>query len=318
MTRKKRIQYEGAWYHIMNRGAGRKYILADTSNKQTFLQLIGDIYKKYGIEIHAYCLMDNHYHLLVRTPELNLSKAMKHLQALYTRIYNKIINSDGPIFRGRYKAVLIESTTSVLHVCRYIHLNPVEANFTSGLNYKWSSFKNYVNINNLQHDWLHLDFLKSNIGEADFISKFQIFHNQKTDNKIQCFYDINNNTSFSIMSEQTLFDCAKTIANEKNILKLSTLEKHIQDYFISTQSVRTPLSGHSSHAKITLLIIASEIYGYPLREITNFFGYKQTSTASKTLNKYIKLFSSPELKDLKNFINDSVRLIVTIAEKLKK
>ena len=80
MARARRLEYENAWYHVMNRAAGKKFVFSDENNKYIFFELIAETYKKYEIEIHAYCLMDNHYHLLIRTPKANLSKAMHYIQ----------------------------------------------------------------------------------------------------------------------------------------------------------------------------------------------------------------------------------------------
>jgi len=89
----------------MNRGAGRKAIFDYAAHHALFLELLRDIVEMFKVEIHAYCLMDNHYHLLVKTPHANLGRAMRHLNGVYTQRHNRIANTDGPLFRGRYKAL---------------------------------------------------------------------------------------------------------------------------------------------------------------------------------------------------------------------
>ena len=99
----------------------------------------------FSVETHAYCLMDNHYHLLLHTLEGNLSRAMRHINGNYTKKFNRIQQSDGPLFRGRYKAILIEQDAYLLQLSRYIHLNPVVAgSVTSAKEYPWSSYCYYT------------------------------------------------------------------------------------------------------------------------------------------------------------------------------
>ena len=95
----------------------------------------------FKVETHAYCLMDNHYHLLLRTPQGNLSRAMRHLNGVYTQRYNRIQKTDGPLYRGRYKAILIDVDAYLLNVSRYIHRNPIEACIVRRAErYPWSSY----------------------------------------------------------------------------------------------------------------------------------------------------------------------------------
>lgn len=159
MSREHRIQYENAWYHVMNRAAGKKFIFKDENNKYIFMELLKDIHDKYAVQIHSFCIMDNHYHLLLRTPKANLSKAIHSLQFRYSSTYNKIINSDGPVFRNRFKSILINNDSYLLQICRYIHLNPIEAKIAKINEYKWSSYNYYISSLN-KPIWLYTDFLK--------------------------------------------------------------------------------------------------------------------------------------------------------------
>ena len=128
MARALRIEYEGGWYHVMNRGAGRRNIFNEPEDRNLFLNLLQELHVRFRIEIHAYCLMGNHYHLLIRTPLANLSRAMAHLNGIYSRRRNQKYQSDGPLFRGRFKSIIIDAENYLLRLSRYIHLNPVSAN----------------------------------------------------------------------------------------------------------------------------------------------------------------------------------------------
>src|SRR3990170_4951640 len=106
MTRPPRILFENAWYHLMNRGAGRRSIFKCDEHRELFISLLSELGEKFAVETHAYCLMNNHYHLLVRTPAPGLSDAMKYLAGVYTKKFNRLEKTDGPLFRGRFKAIV--------------------------------------------------------------------------------------------------------------------------------------------------------------------------------------------------------------------
>jgi len=145
MSRPLRIEYKGAWYHVMNRGLARQPIFYNDTSRKLFLELLNEIHHRYSVEIHAYCLMGNHYHLFVRTPLGNLSRAMRHLNGVSTQRFNKLQMRDGPLFRGRYKSILVEADTYFLRLSRYIHLNPVVGNIVDTAEaYPWSSYSAYV------------------------------------------------------------------------------------------------------------------------------------------------------------------------------
>ena len=107
MSRPLRIEYANAFYHVMNRGAGRRAIFNTEDEQELFLSLLSEAHSQYNIEVHSYCLMTNHYHLLIKPPMANLSRAMRHINGIYTQRYNRLNGTDGPLFRGCYKAILV-------------------------------------------------------------------------------------------------------------------------------------------------------------------------------------------------------------------
>ena len=145
MSRPLRIEYPGAWYHIMNRGLGRQEIFRCDEDRSLFLEILGATVGTYGIEVHTYSLMPNHYHLLIHTPTAGISRAMRHLNGVYTQKVNRCWKSDGPIFRGRFKAILVEREEYLTELVRYIHLNPVRAGLCQHpQDHRWSSHEAYL------------------------------------------------------------------------------------------------------------------------------------------------------------------------------
>jgi putative transposase len=126
MARPSRIEYPGAVYHIMSRGSGRQKVFLSRSDYRGFLRTVSEAHDLWGIEVFAYCLMPNHYHLCVRTPRGNLSRVMRHVDGLYTQRFNRSHKRDGSLFRGRYKAIVVDANECLMAVVRYIHLNPVD------------------------------------------------------------------------------------------------------------------------------------------------------------------------------------------------
>ena len=141
MARPIRIEYDGAVYHVTSRGNARKRIYKDEVDRLKFLDILAEINRRYNWLCHTYCLMDNHYHLIIETPNGNLSKGMRQLNGVYTQSFNRRHNRVGHIFQGRYKAILVEKESHLLEVCRYVVLNPVRAKAVKKPgNWKWSSY----------------------------------------------------------------------------------------------------------------------------------------------------------------------------------
>jgi len=145
MARALRIEYKGAFYHVISRGNNREETFLDDTDRKQFLKYLKEQTLRYGIKIHAWCLMSNHYHLVVETPLGNLSKTMQSLNTSYTVYFNHRHRKVGHLFQGRYKAVLVQADEYLHCLSRYIHLNPVRANIVKDPGeYRWSSYKSYI------------------------------------------------------------------------------------------------------------------------------------------------------------------------------
>ena len=141
MARPLRIEYPGAVYHITSRGNEKKPVYKDDQDRENFLSILDKVNKRYHWLCHAYCLMDNHFHLLIETPDGNLSIGMRQLNGVYTQAFNKRHRRAGHLFQGRYKAILIQKDSHLLEVCRYVVLNPVRAGLVEDPGqWRWSSY----------------------------------------------------------------------------------------------------------------------------------------------------------------------------------
>lgn len=165
MSRPLRIFYPGAFYHITARGNERKEIFKSTQDRVRFLSYLESAHKRYGALIHGYCLMDNHYHLLLETPGENLSQIMHHINGAYTIYYNVKRKRSGHLFQGRYRAIVVEKDEYCLELSRYIHLNPVRAGIVESVEeYPWSSYLSYIGKREEQ-EWLETGYVLAYFGK---------------------------------------------------------------------------------------------------------------------------------------------------------
>lgn len=145
MARPLRIEYPGAYYHVINHGNGGEKVFKGIGDKKKFLEYLKKTVERFSLILHTYCLMTNHYHLLLETPQSNLSVAIQWLNVSYAAYYNRKHQRSGHIFQGRYKAILIDADEYLGHLSRYIHLNPVRAGMVTTVEqYPWSSYPAFI------------------------------------------------------------------------------------------------------------------------------------------------------------------------------
>ncbi len=167
MSRPLRIEFPGAWYHVMNRSRKGTKLFSSREDYLSFYELMQETAEMFNIKISAYCFMSTHYHLLVQTPDGNLSRCMRHINGVYTQRYNIRHGCDGTLFRGRYKTILIEADSYLLQVVRYIHRNPLRAHVVDKIDgYKWSSHKGYIS-NAKKWNWLNKGFILSLFSQVE-------------------------------------------------------------------------------------------------------------------------------------------------------
>jgi REP-associated tyrosine transposase len=180
MARPLRIEFEGALYHVTSRGDERKAVFFDDADRAAFLKILGDVVGRFGWLCHAYCLMTNHYHLLIETPNANLSRGMRHLNGVYTQQFNRVHERVGHVMQGRFKSILVEKDSYLLELARYVVLNPVRARMVRSVrDWKWSSYRATAGQEApfafLTVEWLLSQFSKN---PAEAVSQYRRFVRQ--------------------------------------------------------------------------------------------------------------------------------------------
>ncbi len=171
MARPVRLEFSNAIYHVTTRGGDGGDIFVDDEDRKLFLSVLEEVVSRTGWIVHAYVLMDNHYHLLIETPKPNLSRGMRQLNGVYTQRFNILHASGGPVFQGRFKAILVERESFLLDLCRYIVLNPVRLKAVKNISrYRWSSYR--ATAGEVQAPaWLSTSWILQHFGKSTSVSQ---------------------------------------------------------------------------------------------------------------------------------------------------
>jgi len=306
----------------MNRGADHQTIFFNDYHRRIFLDLLSHISLVYKIEVHAYCLMTNHYHLLLRTNRPNLPEAMRYLDSVYTSRLNKDFGRDGPLLRGRYKSVLVEADEYILHVSRYIHLNPFEAGLVNDLTkYHWSSYRCYIGYDK-SPDWLHINFVYSYFTGDHLNAQYKKYTEIGNDVIIKEFYSSekikpilstdnflkNLNIGPVKSTEITVTERLAvkwSLSEILNVVKKVTGETH--------EGIVRSTRGHKNIPRSLFIYLSRKIAGHKLNSIADCLSNCHYSTISRALVQFeMSLMNDENLNSLKSIcvmeLNASSRL----------
>jgi putative transposase len=326
MPRPLRIIYPNAWYHVMNRGASRQKIFKNDIHRLMFINLLKECQQMFNITLSAYCLMDNHYHLLLSTPDANLPRVMRHLNGIYTQLFNRSQKRDGSLFRGRYKAKLIDDDCYQLSVSRYIHLNPVDASIvTNPADYKWSSYRAYIGLENTP-SWLSKSIILNQLTSIKLLSQAQNyqdyveckhrdeiyeFHSSKFTKPIigsEKFKEkiLSQLDTTTITASATDYKRAKTTPTIDNIIK------HICAFYaVTPNSLMHTKRGRLNWPRVICIFICRRFFGYSLRAIADCFECRYSANVSASFRKCeLRLQANPDLQKELNVICDSIRYAI--------
>lgn len=287
MARPLRIEYEGAVYHITSRGNERKTIFKEDEDRELFLNILKTINDRFHWLCHAYCLMDNHYHLVIETPEGNLSKGMRQLNGVYTQAYNRRHRRVGHLFQGRYKAILVEKESYLLEVCRYVVLNPVRARAVKRVErWKWSSYRGTGGLEK-PHGCLSTDWI---------LERFS-FRRVQAEREYRGFVRAGIGGSIwdkvkgqSLLGEEGFVErLRKYLEGREDIREIPRSQRYVGRP--SLEQLLGDVELERKRERERKMVEAVEGYGYSQREIADYLGLHY-STISRVLNHATSRFKT--------------------------
>ena len=297
MSRPLRIQYPDAWYHVMNRGRRGEEIFTGKNDYTAFIELLKELVEDYNVKIAAYCLMTNHYHLLVQTPDANISRSMRHLNGVYTQRFNRTHLCDGQLFRGRYKSIIVDGDSYLLELLRYIHRNPLEAGIVDKLNtYSWSSHKGYLTAAK-KWDWLHKNFILSLFSKrkAESIRRYQQFVSQETPEEINQILDrkklpaaIGSNLFVDKIKEMFFSNKTHEEVPESRFLAPDVdriVEEVCKYYKVTRDDILVSKRGHFNEPRNVAIYLIRCIRNDTLKGVGKAFGIDKNSTVGSVVER---------------------------------
>lgn len=305
MGRPLRITYPGANYHVTARGNEQKDIFKSRRDREQFLSYFESSVTRYGAIIHAYCLMSNHYHLLLETPDGNLPEIMRHINGAYTNYYNTKRKRAGHLFQGRYKAILIEADEYLMELSRYIHLNPVRAGIVEKPEeYLWSSYLDYVGMRQAPC-WLHLIPLRERFGDSGKYRQFvEDMLGKEYENPLRCTV-----ASTLLGSESYVREIMETHLDGKpakrDVPAIRNLSKSRKIEIIVEKLVG--VFGDTGREQKAGIFLAHRFSGARLKEIGEYFGKKESAISQASRRFAAEMAADGEL----------AQVVVSLVEKLK-
>lgn len=290
MTRPLRIEFAGAWYHVMNRGAQRRPTFLSRADRLMFLDVLAEAADGFGIEVHAYALMGNHFHLLVRTPEPNLGQAMRHLGGVYTQRFNHRHEIDGPLFRGRYKAILVDGESYLLSVSRYIHRNPLEAGLVPTARAdEWTSYQAYLGLAPVP-GWLQVGPTLEMLGTR---TRYETFVEQGSDPLADAFYaksrlaPIFSSEKFRQQTQEQFRADKADPSLERARPDEATILERVEAAIAAAMHLASadPNQPSAAHHRLAAALLARE-FGVTTTAIARRYGYSNGSTASAAMSRF--------------------------------
>ncbi|MBF0106294.1 MAG: transposase [Deltaproteobacteria bacterium] len=302
MVRPLRIEYDGAWYHVINRGLEKRKIFCCDKDYFSFFYLLGEISKIYAVELHAFSLMPNHYHLLVHTPKAGLSLPMKYLNGLYTQIFNKAHHRDGPLLRGRYKAIVVDSNEYLMGLVCYIHNNPVKAQLCERPeDHRWTSHRYYLRSCK-GFEWLRTQSVLGECGHHSGRSRKKFDQVVKSKQAKEIVTEIERH-KYSIIGsphfkkwvsanyvEQTKKEdpeFAKTETSVKPAIKAQEILSNVGFcYNVDVGKIRQGGSGKKNEARTLAIYLLRQHKGYGLSKIAKWLRIKNQNAVAQSLYKF--------------------------------
>src|SRR5918999_92353 len=315
MSRPLRIQYPGAVYHIMNRGRARQLTFVDDTDYRAFLETLAEAHRLWNTEVFAYSLLGNHYHLCLRTPRGNLSRIMRHVDGIYTQRFNRRHRRDGTLFRGRYKAILIDADEYLAAGVRYIHLNAVEVGLVKMPEaYRWASHQYYFKAKGTP-GWLDTKEVIEQIGGRQVFHEFVLSGNEPA---LSDYYQAKRQSP--LLGSGRFLDRVRRLGQrstpehpryERRIVQTMperVIDEVMVQYRLAREGLFRAIRGRENEARKVALYLIKRCCDRTLPEIADYFGIGSYSTPSWSCRTV-----AAQMSREKNFRDRVERILRSIA-----
>ena len=313
MGRPLRIEYSGAYYHVTSRGNEKKDVFRSQKDREKFLSYLESATERYGAAVHAYCLMSNHYHLLMETPEGNLSQIMRHINGAYTNYFNTKRQRAGHLFQGRYKAILVEKDAYALELSRYIHLNPVRAGMVQMPGeYRWSSYRSYIG-QTARPEWLKI---------TDQLGQFSGAEKEKQDSYrhfVEAIIGEDEQNPLAAALGTAILGSHEFIAEiEERHLAEKQADPDIPDMRKITcrwsleeivETVKAATKQENRLAKKLSIYLCHRYSGARLKEIGNLFGICAAGVSQESRRFAVRIQEDSELKKIVDGLRERIKYV---------
>ena len=321
MSRPWRIEYEGALYHLLSRGNEGRKIFNDDTDRHFFLYLISELSERFDMDLYAYVLMENHYHLLVKTHKANLKRAMHWFGTTYTQKYNWRHSRHGHLFQGRYKSIIVQNDAYMLRLSCYIHRNPLRAGIVKMLaDYPWSSYIPYAYGHAVPH-WLETEMILSQFGDQHqhrlYREKVQSYADEKK--------DIWEDLRFGmLLGSQKFVEKIKERhlpqKTDNNIPQQTRIEKNIdpdellliaeKKLQIEVRDLRSPgrIYGDKKDKRDLMVFLLWKSGSISNKKIGEYFNISHSAVSHAVRSLKVRMNDDPELKARYHEINSQFKL----------
>ncbi len=291
MSRPLRIDYPGALHHVMHWSPAHRPVFPTLCHRSQFLDLLREIHHDFAVDVYAFCLMDDGYQLLIRTPRANLSRAMRHLNGVYTQVHNRLQGTDGPLFRGRFKSVVVDGDTYLGRMTRYIHRKPVDAELVQfPEDYPYSSYPAYLG-DVAAPGWLQMDETLALFGGQYRQERYRCFVDAGVDEELQRFYaggrvsPVLGTRSFceriGRLGGGDGVESIPAVMNEADRLDMDSIVTGTARFFaVDEHSLRFGQRGKRNLPRAIAMALCHQAGGYSLEEVAGVFGVSSLAAVS--------------------------------------
>lgn len=318
MPRPQRIEFEGAWYLIENQGYDGNQIFEATEDAQIFKDLLEEITSIFGIEIYAYALLDDRFYLVIHTPKAQLSRAMRHLNGIYTQRYNKAHDYEGPVFAGRFHSLVFDPAQYLTDMVVYVNSRCVEFGLSpKASDYPHCSHPAYMRERE-RPTWLHCEKVTAGLGFIKALANAK-FNRMVTQGPSQSFVDLLENER-SILGNKDFKEQVRYhgLMQDKRTQKKSKTQtqstaQEILDfvasaYEVPVKQIKSSQSGVSNEARNMAVYQLRQVGGFPQKEIARVLNSSNPYTVAKVLQRFNeRIETDVELAELAKEISDDLR-----------